>query len=499
MKPMCLDPVIALLRGLLLLSLLLDATPSHGQSIEDLKKGVVKITAQADGKTKVGTGFIVKLDSEIVYIMTAAHVISGDSQPKVQFFSRQEVPVRAQVKHAEGGDNETGMALLTVRGKENVPTGLAALPLATATRVSDGDDIMVVGHPRGAGDWAILKGSIAARQGRYLTVDANIDEGNSGGPIMHSGQVVGLIGGAQRYGKGITIGTVREYLEGHGVVPEERATPSVAKPPPPPPPPSSKFTQPTAKLESQSVTQAREIIGKDGAPMVLVPAGGFVMGSRDDDEMARNDERPAHSVYLDAFYIDTYEVTISRYDGFLNKTGRKPPRDWRYGLGQGHDNEPSLVTWDDARAYCSWVEKRLPTEAEWEKAARGTDQRLYPWGNAEDSGLFGRLANFGHAESGSGFKYDVGSFKKGKSPYGVYDMAGNVAEWVADWYGETYYGRSPLRNPKGPMTGEKHVLRGGSYESELADVRSAARSAKTSEDENSWSRSGFRCAQDVPN
>ncbi|QPD02758.1 MAG: hypothetical protein Nkreftii_000532 [Candidatus Nitrospira kreftii] len=213
--PMSLEPVIVLLRGLLFFTLFLEATIAQAQNIEELKKGVVKLTAQVDGKTKVGTGFIVKFDSEIVYIMTAAHVISGDSQPKVQFFSRQEVPVRAQVKHAEGGDGETGMALLVVRGKDNIPVGLATLPLATVARVSGGEDIMVIGHPRGAGDWAILKGSIAARQGRYLTVDANIDEGNSGGPIMHSGQVVGLIGGAQRYGKGVTIGTVLLLKNAH--------------------------------------------------------------------------------------------------------------------------------------------------------------------------------------------------------------------------------------------------------------------------------------------
>lgn len=473
--------ITSFLAGLLLVQLSCIATPSHAQSIEELKKGVVKITAQADGKTKVGTGFIVKLDSEIVYIMTAAHVISGDSQPKVQFFSRQEVPVRAQVKHAEGGDDETGMALLTVRGMENVPTGLAALPLATATRVSDGDDIMVVGHPRGAGDWAIIKGSIASRQGRYLTVDANIDEGNSGGPIIHSGQVVGLIGGAQRYGKGVTIVTVREYLVGHRVLPEEGASQSVAKTPPAQPP------KPKA---------AREITGKDGAPMVLVPAGEFMMG---DDNSGGDIERPAHPVYLDAFYIDQYEVTTARYTKFFKETNRSEPKDWSADMAKQHGNKPVFgVDWHDATAYCAWAGRRLPTEAEWEKAARGTDQRIYPWGTAAPTRT---LTNFiGFKERGVlryGELTDVGSFEQGKSPYGAHDMAGNLKEWTADWYDPHYYSKSPSRNPKGPASGGGRVFRGGSYLVAPDSVRSVDRGwdFQTAR----YDFLGFRCAQDVPN
>lgn len=480
--PMSLEPIILLLRGVLLFSLFLDATIAQAQNIEELKKGVVRITAQADGKNQVGTGFIVKFDSESVYIMTAAHVISGDSQPKVQFFSRQEVSARAQVKHAEGGDDETGMALLVVRGKDNVPPGLATLSLATVARVSGGEDIMVIGHPRGAGDWAVIKGSIAARQGRYLTVDANIDEGNSGGPIMHSGQVVGLIGGAQRYGKGVTIGTVREYLEGHGVVLEERALPSVAKASPP----SSQPTQPTSG-------PAREITGKDGAPMVLVLAGEFMMG---DDRSGQNDERPAHSVYLDAFYIDQYEVTTARYARHFEQTNRAAPQYWATQVLLNHGNKPVVgVDWNDAVAYCSWAGKRLPTEAEWEKAARGTDQRVYPWGNEapnEQRGNFNHCCDF----KDYGALTNVGSFEKGKSPYGVYDMAGNVWEWVADWYDANHYSKSPKQNPRGPSSGEYRVIRGGSWYNAPVNVRSALRywDSPTLR----YGNIGFRCAQDIP-
>jgi formylglycine-generating enzyme required for sulfatase activity len=453
--------------------------------IEALKSGVVRITATVDNKTKVGTGFIVKLDSDVVQIVTAAHVVEGDSQPRVQFFTRPDVQVRAQVKHAEGGADETGMALLTVQGKDNVPAGLMALPLATSVRVSGGEDIMVIGHPRGAGDWAIIKGNIASRQGRHLKIDANIDEGNSGGPIIQNGQVVGLIGGAQRYGKGVTIGTVREYLEGHGVHQEERSVPSVAKSAPP----RSQPMQPMSKAASEST-------GKDGAPMVLIPAGEFMMGSRDGDESGQDNERPAHPVYLDSFYLDQYEVTTTRYATFFRATNRRQPTYWSEQLLQQHGNKPVVgVDSNDATAYCDWAGKRLPTEAEWEKAARGTDQRLYPWGNASPDQS---LANFNHCcdFKNYGVLTDVGSFEKGKSFYGAYDMAGNVWEWVADWYDENYYSKSSARNPKGPWIGQYRVIRGGSWSRTPVLIRSALRnwySPATRAD-----GIGFRCAQDVP-
>lgn len=498
--PMSLEPIILLLRAVLLFSLFLGATIAQAQNIEELKKGVVRITAQADGKNKVGTGFIVKFDSESVYIMTAAHVISGDSQPKVQFFSRQEVSARAQVKHAEGGDDETGMALLVVRGKDNVPPGLATLSLATVARVSGGEDIMVIGHPRGAGDWAVIKGSIAARQGRYLTVDANIDEGNSGGPIMHSGQVVGLIGGAQRYGKGVTIGTVREYLEGHGVVLEERALPSVAKASPP----SSQPTQPTSG-------PAREITGKDGAPMVLIPAGEFWMGAPDGE--GDKDEHPRHKVALGAFYLDKYEVTNRRFQQFTQQTGYRTTAEregsaWAFIEGKGWEEvkgaswqKPEAgatvfdsnrvehpvvaVSWDDAQAYCRWAKKRLPTEAEWEYAARAGTTTTYWWGHgnpgarlveniADESAkqLFNSIMS-GYND-GAVRTAPIGSYEA--NPWGLHDISGNVTEWTGDWYDEHHYSNSPERNPQGPSSGEYRVLRGGSWLNGPVDVRSAGRS-----------------------
>ena len=455
--------------------------------IESLKTGVVRITATEGNKTKVGTGFIVKLDPEIVYIVTAAHVVAGDFQPKVQFFTQQDVRTSATVKHIEDSDDVTALALLVIRGKENIPSGLAAMFLATSARFVGADEVIMIGHPRQAGEWAVLTGAIVSRQGRYVTIDANIDEGNSGGPIIHTGQVVGLIGGAQRYGKGVTIGTIREYLDGHGVlvqVPETQGAATV-------PAPSPKGIRP----EHQR-TFPKEITGKDRAPMILIPAGNFWMGSPDGE--GERGEHPRHQVTLDGFYMDKFEVTVARYAEFVRAKKRSQPRFWNQVDSSKHRNLPVVgVDWHDAKAYCEWAGKRLPTEAEWEKAARGTDGRTYPWGNEQPTA---RLANFGKALTNNFYDnrlVPVDSYEAGISPYGLHHMAGNVWEWTADWYDQSFYRKSPEHNPTGSSDGEDRVVRGGSWFHAPVDARSARRPGfpPTTRD----SHTGFRCAQDVPN
>jgi len=233
-----------------------------------------------------------------------------------------------------------------------------------------------------------------------------------------------------------------------------------------------RVTFPLSMLAGLAVTMmalptlaGKEIAGRDGAPMVLVPAGEFLYGA---------DKR---RLSLPAFYMDKYEVTTSRYATFIHATGRQDPSLWESMVPVKYGDRPVIgVTWHDADAYCRWAGKRLPTEQEWEKAARGTDGRTYPWGDDEPTN---RHANF---DRGYDFDYailaTVGSLEAGQSPYGIHDLAGNVWEWTSSDY-----------------DGSNKVLRGGSWGDDAYDLRSPDRAKYSPSD---WYDDiGFRCLQGV--
>jgi len=201
--------------------------------------------------------------------------------------------------------------------------------------------------------------------------------------------------------------------------------------------------------------------------MVLIPEGEFEMGS----DGASPDENPAHKVYLKNYYIDKYEVSWAEFMKFVQAQRRPQPfyaNDSRFN----NPNYPAVgITFEEAQAYAKWVNKRLPTEAEWEKAARGTEKWKYPWGNEFS------IDKVNCATDADRYNYTapVNSFPGGASPYGLLHMAGNVWEWCSDYYNATYYYISPPRNPKGPKEEERHVLRGGSWDSTRFDIRTTRR------------------------
>ncbi len=249
----------------------------------------------------------------------------------------------------------------------------------------------------------------------------------------------------------------------------------------------------------------------DGAEMIYIPVGDFLMGSEAED--ADDEEGPEHNVFLDAFWVYQFEVTNSQFAEFVETTGYTTTAEeegysrvrvdgsfedsygayWGAPEGVGssveakQDHPVVHVSWYDAQAYCEWVGGRLPTEAEWEKAGRGTDERIYPWG---DSAPNSSLANYDSEDTVS-----VGSYPAGASPFDVMDMAGNVWEWVQDWHDLDYYNASPSSNPQGPSDGTSRVLRGGGHGN--TDWRLRVTSRFDHIPEYTGDFLGFRCVVDV--
>ena len=242
--------------------------------------------------------------------------------------------------------------------------------------------------------------------------------------------------------------------------------------------------EPTEEEVSEEMNWDVTVADSDGMPMVFVPAGEFTMGTDD----GRDDEGPAHEVYLDAFWIDQLEVTNAQYASCFDAGVCDPPKNEEFYYDPSKQDHPvTYINWHDARQYCSWVGRRLPTEAEWEKAARGLDDRIYPWGE----GLDCSLAQIAHCD---GESMPVGSLPDGASPYGVMDMIGNVYEWIEDFYAHDYYSSQTVwePNPTGPYGGRERVIRGSSWKVGEKNVSIQNRIQNVSS--TYYQDVGFRCA-----
>jgi eukaryotic-like serine/threonine-protein kinase len=266
-------------------------------------------------------------------------------------------------------------------------------------------------------------------------------------------------------------------------------------------------SNPTAKPEGSANAGEERTAQADGMIQVYIPDGKFRMGGMDAN--TGPDEQPPHDVTISGFWMDKVEVTNAMYALCVQAGACEPPRLFTSAQRETYYNNPDfaeypviMVRWRDANAYCTWAGRRLPTEAEWEYAARGTDFRTWPWGDQKPDTSF---ANFNYSVRDTA---RVGSYPAGVSPFGILDMPGNVWEWMADWYNADYYNNAPIINPTGPLsplTGNLRVIRGGSWQDGEAELRVSNRGFTAGGDDNATKNSdayngtasnaiGFRCA-----
>ncbi|MGZ6315658.1 MAG: formylglycine-generating enzyme family protein [Anaerolineales bacterium] len=244
----------------------------------------------------------------------------------------------------------------------------------------------------------------------------------------------------------------------------------------------------TAPLASTAARGEAAVPDKDKIALIFVPAGKFEMGSQ-----GYKGEGPLHAVGLNAFWIDQTEVTNQQYARCVQQRVCQPPerlnsysRPSYYGDPQYAEYPVIYVNWGDADNFCRWLGRRLPTEAEWERAARGSDERIYPWGDQPPQAS---VLNFDYTV---GDTSPVGEYPSGASPYHVLDMAGNVEEWVSDWYDPAYYAESPYSDPGGSVARKEHVVRGSAWTTGPSGIRAASRLFYPPD--SAFMNLGFRCA-----
>ena len=471
------------MRPLLLVALL--ALPAWSQSA-DWESGIAQVSAKG---MSPGTGVVVAVRGGRAYVVTCSHVVGGDPKPTVTFRAAPEQPYPAAVRHLQG-ERKDGLALLVV---EKPPVGVKAVQAQADAGAVAGTPAVVAGYPVSVGAFTVLTATIASIRGTELFITPQTDEGFSGGPVLVDGRVAGIVYGREGgFGLAVPAAIVDVYLRGLEVRwGSEGPKPAEAKVEPAGP------SVPTA--------DTIRVNPKDGLKYVWIPPGKFMMGCSLWDKGCEDDEKPPHEVTITrGFFLGRTEVTEAAYTRFASATG---------GARDSASSNPSLpvvnVSWEDAKAYCEWAGMRLPTEAEWEYAARATNMGAR-YGALDDVAWYGDNSGKKRLDTAKLWASDRANYDKvlkdngnrvyavaGKEPnaWGLYDMLGNVWEWVADWYGDKYYEQKVGLDPVGPQSGQQRVLRGGSWNVSPDYVRVSYRG---------WyvptfrlDRIGFRCAGEL--
>lgn len=498
--------------GGVMLALLCSPFVVVAQEYEQLSRGVVKLTVSKEQGRGTGAGIVLGREDGVVFVLTALHVVAQANKIEAEFFDKRNFLFEA--KPIESQYDPLDLAVVRIEPRPGIatPTDFPSFTLGAVDELKLGATMSSIGHAQE--DWqlnprmhALSKKESMNDVQRFRFSDPGVGGGSSGGPVFdEQGRLLGMIteeAGGGGHAVAVKIDAAERQLKGWKVpldflgVVSKTAVPS-------PPAPSRPAVPPG---------------------MVPVPAGEFFMGCNEKgDEECEADEKPGKTVTLAAFQIDTTEVTVAAYrrcveagqcttDGVtMPYWGGKeqPVSAWACNWGKaGRDDHPiNCVDWSQAEAYCKWAGKRLPTEAEWEKAARGADGRKYSWGSIgfAQAGKVANIADRTARKQNANMTwaledYDdgyygtapVGSFPAGESPFHALDPTGNVWEWTADWYVSDYYKNGPSRNPKGPDRGDSRSVRGGSWDLLPQYARASYRDRVVPGDRSV--SVGFRCAQ----
>jgi formylglycine-generating enzyme required for sulfatase activity len=438
--------------------LLLAPAAASAQGLDTAVSAVVRISGTRGDTPVRGSGFVVGLDADKATIITASHVVEGVQQLEVRFAAdpSDRFPVDALL------DVDAGLAVFQVRGV--LPAEVTTLSFEVESDPRVGEASFLLGFSEMELAPRTTQRTLAARRGTLLLVDQKIGEGFSGGPVLQGGKVVGVITATDdQTTYAINSVVASEALKGWKLkLGDHRGTPA-----------SVTVTQSKPPAPSVEACVSGEETTVNGIVFVRICPGTFTMGSAANDAQADSDEKPAHQVTLSEYWIGKTEITNAQYRGFRSD----------------HQGEASLpaakVSWDDAKAACERFGGRLPTEAEWEYAARAGSKTAWSFG--DDEKLLGDYAWY-DVNSGN-TTHPVGMKKP--NAWGLYDMHGNVWEWVADWYGP--YASGAQTAPKGPATGTARAVRGGAFDYPSGVLRSAGRGRV--QPSNRYWYIGFRCAR----